>query len=70
MSLLSYYLFFKVVSQRAQLLVVPMKNLEDVRKNITETTNAGTDVDGLAFTDIQSFTENDENGYENSVMPR
>lgn len=56
----------KVVSQREQVLVVPMTHLEDVRKNITETTNAGTDVDGLAFTDIQSFTENDEDGYENS----
>lgn len=59
-----------MVSQREQVFVVPMKNLEDVRKNITETTNAGTDVDGLAFTNIESFTENDEDGYENSVMPR
>lgn len=59
--------FFKVVSQREQVLVVPIMHLEDVQKNITETVNAGTDVDGLAFTDIQSFTENDEDEYENSV---
>ncbi|KMQ95250.1 hypothetical protein RF55_4543 [Lasius niger] len=56
----------KVVSQREQVLVVPIMHLEDVQKNITETVNAGTDVDGLAFTDIQSFTENDEDEYENS----
>jgi len=60
--------FFKVVSQREQVLVVPMTHLEDVRKNITETVNAKTDVDGLAFTDIQSFTENNEDGYTNSVI--
>ncbi|XP_020294854.1 uncharacterized protein LOC109860279 isoform X2 [Pseudomyrmex gracilis] len=52
----------KVVSQREQVLVVPMMHLEDVRKNITETVTAETDVDGLTFTNTQSFTENDENG--------
>lgn len=56
-----------MVSQREQVLVVPMMHLEDVRKNITETVTAETDVDGLTFTDIQSFTENDEDGYTNSV---
>ncbi|XP_029159952.1 uncharacterized protein LOC114931959 [Nylanderia fulva] len=56
----------KVVSQRKQILVVPMIHLEDVKKNITETVNAGTDVDGLAFTDNQSFTEDAEDEYENS----
>ncbi|XP_012528078.1 uncharacterized protein LOC105832033 [Monomorium pharaonis] len=56
----------KVVSQREQILVVPMTHLEDVRKNITETVNAATDVDGLTSTDVQSFTENDEDGYTNS----
>lgn len=55
------------MSQREQVLVVPMIHLEDVRKNITETANAGTDVDDLTFTDIQSFTKNDEDEYENSV---
>lgn len=59
---------FKVMSQREQILVVPMTHLEDVRKNITETVNAKTDADGLAFTDIQSFTENSENGYTSSVI--
>ncbi|XP_070156311.1 uncharacterized protein [Polyergus mexicanus] len=53
----------KVMSQREQVLVVPMMHLEDVRKNITETANAGTDVDDLTFTDIQSFTKNDEDEY-------
>lgn len=56
------------MSQREQILVVPMTHLEDVRKNITETVNAETDVDGLALTDIQSFTENNEDGYMNSVI--
>ncbi|XP_012231790.2 uncharacterized protein [Linepithema humile] len=55
----------KVVSQREQVLVVPMMHLEDVRKNITETVTAETDVDGLTFTDIQSFTEDGEDGYAN-----
>ncbi|XP_011050416.1 PREDICTED: uncharacterized protein LOC105143663 [Acromyrmex echinatior] len=56
----------KVVSQSEQILVVPVANLEDVRKNITETVNAKTDVDGLISTDVQFFTENGENGYINS----
>lgn len=56
-----------MISQREQVLVVPMVHLEDVRKNITETANAGTDVDSLTFTDIQSFTENNEDEYENTV---
>ncbi|XP_077264422.1 uncharacterized protein LOC143898669 [Temnothorax americanus] len=56
----------KVVSQREQILVVPMMHLEDVRKNITEAVNAETKADGLTFTDVQSFTENNENGYTNS----
>ncbi|XP_018337103.1 PREDICTED: uncharacterized protein LOC108745442 isoform X1 [Trachymyrmex septentrionalis] len=56
----------KVVSQSEQILVVPMANLEDVRKNITETVNAKTDVDDLISTDVQFFTENGENGYINS----
>jgi len=55
-----------MVSQQ-QILVVPMTHLEDVRKNITETLNAATDVDGLTPTDAQSFIENDEDGYTNSV---
>lgn len=54
------------MSHREQVLVVPMTHLEDVRKNITETVNAKTDADGLAFT-IQFFTENNEDGYTNSV---
>lgn len=57
-----YHVFFKVVSQREQVLVVPMMHLEDVRKNITETVTAETDVDGLTLTNIQSFTENGEKG--------
>ncbi|XP_011629465.1 uncharacterized protein LOC105421972 isoform X1 [Pogonomyrmex barbatus] len=56
----------KVVSQREQILVVPMVHLEDVRKNITDTVNAKTDVDGLTLANIDSFIENDENGYANS----
>ena len=57
-----------MVSQSEQILVVPVANLEDVRKNITETVNAKTvDVDDLISTDVQFFTENDENGYINSV---
>lgn len=55
------------MSQREQVLVVPVMHLEDVRKNITETANAGADVDSLTFTDIQTFTENNEDEYENSV---
>jgi len=55
------------VSQSEQILVVPVANLKDVRKNITETVNAKTDVDDLISTDVQFFTENDENGYINSV---
>jgi len=43
-----------------------MMHLEDVRKNITETVTAETDVDDLTFTDIQSLTEG-ESGYANSV---
>lgn len=67
--------FFKVVSQREQLLVVPMTHLEDVRKNITDTVNAETDLDDLALTDaVQSFTEDNEDGSASSVkhgkMPR
>lgn len=54
------------MSQREQILVVPMTHLEDVRKNITETVNAKTDADGLTLT-VQSFTENNEDGYTNSV---
>ncbi|XP_050463277.1 uncharacterized protein LOC126857672 [Cataglyphis hispanica] len=56
----------KVMSQREQVLVVPVMHLEDVRKNITETANEGADVDSLTFTDIQTFTENNEDEYENS----
>ncbi|XP_018317941.1 uncharacterized protein [Mycetomoellerius zeteki] len=56
----------KVVSQSEQVLIVPMTDLEDVRKNITETVNAETDVDDLIPTDVQFFTENGENGYINS----
>ncbi|XP_011704284.1 PREDICTED: uncharacterized protein LOC105459742 [Wasmannia auropunctata] len=56
----------KVVSQREQVLVVPMMHLEDVRKNITETVNAETDVDGLTSTAAQSFTETDADEYTNS----
>ncbi|KAL6422659.1 hypothetical protein ACFW04_010713 [Cataglyphis niger] len=56
----------KVMSQREQVLVVPVMHLEDVRKNITETANAGADVDSLTFTDIQAFTENNDDEYENS----
>ncbi|KYN28859.1 hypothetical protein ALC57_01823, partial [Trachymyrmex cornetzi] len=58
----------KVVSQSEQILVVPMANLEDVQKNITETVNAKTDVDDLIPTDVftEFFTENGENGYINS----
>ncbi|XP_012059959.1 PREDICTED: uncharacterized protein LOC105623166 [Atta cephalotes] len=52
----------KVVSQSEQILVVPVANLEDVRKNITETAKT----DDLIPTDVQFFTENDENGYINS----
>ncbi|XP_032682037.1 uncharacterized protein LOC116849220 isoform X1 [Odontomachus brunneus] len=48
----------KVVSQREQVLVVPMTNLEDVRKNITESANEETDKDGL----VQLFTQNGEKG--------
>ncbi|XP_018403480.1 PREDICTED: uncharacterized protein LOC108780319 isoform X3 [Cyphomyrmex costatus] len=55
----------KVVSQREQILVVPMTNLEDVRKNITETVNAET-IDDSTPTDVQLFTENDENVHTNS----
>lgn len=55
------------MSQREQVLVVPMTHLEDVRKNITETVNAKTDADGLAFTDVPSSTENNDAGYTNSV---
>lgn len=55
-----------MVSQREQILVVPMTNLEDVKKNITETVNAKTDADGLV--DVTSFTEDDEkNGQASSV---
>lgn len=56
-----------MVSQREQVLVVPMMHLEDVRKNITEAVTAETDADGLTFTDIQSFTEDGEDGYANLV---
>ncbi|XP_011163466.2 uncharacterized protein LOC105198457 [Solenopsis invicta] len=56
----------KVVSQTEQILVVPMVHLEDVRKNITETVNAVTDVDSLTLTDAQLFTENVEDEYTNS----
>ena len=51
------------MSQSEQILVVPVANLEDVRKNITETAKT----DDLIPTDVQFFTENDENGYINSV---
>ncbi|KAL0111909.1 hypothetical protein PUN28_013253 [Cardiocondyla obscurior] len=56
----------KVVSQREQVLVVPMTHLEDVRKNITETINTETDADGLAFTDVQFSTEDDNENYTTS----
>lgn len=52
---------FKVVSQREQVLVVPMEHLEDVRKNITESVNTENDVDDLAFTDVQFLTDDSKN---------
>lgn len=59
---------FKVVSQREQVLVVPMTHLEDVRKNITETATAEDNVDELqALTEVQSLVEDDGDGYASSA---
>lgn len=51
-----------MVLQREQVLVVPMTNLEDVRKNITESANKETDEDSLALTDAQTFTKDGDKG--------
>ncbi|XP_014470135.1 PREDICTED: uncharacterized protein LOC106742059 [Dinoponera quadriceps] len=50
----------KVVSQREQVLVVPVTNLEDVRKNITESAKEKANEDSLVLTDVGLFTENGE----------
>lgn len=53
----------QVVSQREQVLVVPMTNLEDVRKNITESANGQTDEEGdSALIDTRPFVEDGGRG--------
>lgn len=50
-------LLFKVVSEREQVLMVPMEDLEDVKKNITESVNEEIDKNSLTMPDTQSFTQ-------------
>jgi len=60
-----HYSLFKVVSQRKQVLVVPMTHLEDVRRNITET---ATEEDVGSLVEVRSLT--DENEYEGTEPPQ
>jgi hypothetical protein len=53
------------VSQRKQVLVVPMTHLEDVRRNITET---ATEEDVGSLVEVRSLT--DENEYEGTEPPQ
>jgi len=53
------------VSQREQVLVVPITHLEDVRKNITET---ATEEDASSLAEVRSLT--DENEYEGTEPPQ
>ncbi|RLU18663.1 hypothetical protein DMN91_009020 [Ooceraea biroi] len=54
----------KVVSQREQVLVVPVTHLEDVRKNITESATAEDNVgDLVVLPEVQSFVRDNEDAY-------